>query len=444
LLVSNAYKIALTMDAVQPFHPCNGGPPRGRALGVRRPAFVLPPAADWAKIGPGRGNMYKVDLGESYFPAQTDDVVLETTVGGILRAAAVATPGAEALVEADIAGELRRRWTYAELLADAERLARALLSRYRPGERIAVWAPNIPEWVILEYAAALAGLTLVTANPAYRPRELQFVLQQSRAVGLFFVSEFRGNPMARIAAEVAAELPGLRELIDMEDAAALFAGADASSSLPDVRPGDPVQIQYTSGTTGFPKGAVLHHRGVTNNARYHFARTGARTGDTVINFMPLFHTAGCGLATLGSAQFGCRMILAKLFEPARMLAIVETERVNVLLGVPTMLGRAAGGSGRSSARPVLDPGDDVRRLHGAARVGASHALGFRRPLPDRLRPDRVVAADHPAWAGRFPRRPVRRRSARPFRRPRSRSATPTPTPSCRSARSGRFASEATA
>ena len=281
--------------------------------------------------------MYKVDLGESYFPAQTDDVVLETTVGGILREAAVATPGAEALVEADIAGELRRRWTYAELLADAERLARALLSRYRPGERIAVWAPNIPEWVILEYAAALAGLTLVTANTAYRPREMQFVLQQSRAVGLFFVSEFRGNPMARIAAEVAAELPGLHELIDMEDAAALFAGADASSSLPDVRPGDPVQIQYTSGTTGFPKGAVLHHRGVTNNARYHFARTGARTGDTVINFMPLFHTAGCGLATLGSAQFGCRMILAKLFEPARMLAIVETERVNVLLGVPTML-----------------------------------------------------------------------------------------------------------
>ena len=128
----------------------------------------------------------------------------------------------------DIAGELRRRWTYAELLADAERLARALLSRYRPGERIAVWAPNIPEWVILEYAAALAGLTLVTANPAYRPRELQFVLEQSRAVGLFFVGEHRGNPMARIAAEVAAELPGLRELVDMEDAAALFAGADAS------------------------------------------------------------------------------------------------------------------------------------------------------------------------------------------------------------------------
>jgi fatty-acyl-CoA synthase len=281
--------------------------------------------------------LYSVSLEQSYFPAQADDEILETTVGGVLRAQAEATPDAEALVEADMAGELRRRWTYGELLADAEHLARVLLSRYRPGERIAVWAPNIPEWVILEYAAGLAGLTLVTANPAYRPRELQYVLEQSRAVGLFMVREYRGNPMAQIAAEVAAEIPALREVVDMDDPPALYAGADGTSPLPEVRPGDPVQIQYTSGTTGFPKGAVLHHRGVTNNARYHFARAGARAGDTVINFMPLFHTAGCGLATLGSVQFGCRMILAKLFDPARMLAIVETERVKVLLGVPTML-----------------------------------------------------------------------------------------------------------
>jgi fatty-acyl-CoA synthase len=286
---------------------------------------------------PGGVSLYSVSLEQSYFPAQADDEVLETTVGGILRAQAQATPDAEALVEADMAGELRRRWTYRELLADAERLARALLSRYRPGERIAVWGPNIPEWVILEYAAGLAGLTLVTANPAYRPRELQYVLEQSRAVGLFMVREYRGNPMAQIAAEVAAEIPALREVVDMDDALALFAGADGTLPFPEVRPGDPVQIQYTSGTTGFPKGAVLHHRGVTNNARYHFARAGGRAGDTVINFMPLFHTAGCGLATLGSAQFGCRMILAKLFDPARMLAIVEAERVKVMLGVPTML-----------------------------------------------------------------------------------------------------------
>jgi fatty-acyl-CoA synthase len=281
--------------------------------------------------------MYRVNLVESYFPAQEDEPVLETTVGGVLRAQAALTPDAEALVEADIAGALRRRWTYAELLADSERLARALLSRYQPGERVAVWAPNIPEWVILEYAAGLAGLTLVTANPAYRPRELQYVLEQSGAVGLFIVTEHRGNPMAEIAAQVAAQAPALREVVDLEDAAALYAGEVAKTALPKVRPGDPVQIQYTSGTTGFPKGVVLHHRGITNNARLSMTRMGLREGDTVLNVMPLFHTAGCGLLTLGAVQFGARLIVARLFDPEHALDIVETERVDFVLGVPTML-----------------------------------------------------------------------------------------------------------
>ncbi|WP_293386254.1 AMP-binding protein [Phenylobacterium sp.] len=263
--------------------------------------------------------------------------MLETTVGSVLRARAKAMPDAEALVEADIAGVLRRRWTYGELAAEAERLARALLSRYRPGERIAVWAPNVPEWVLLEYAAGLAGLTLVTANPAYRPRELQHVLEQSGSVGLFIVKAHRGNPMAEIAAEVAAQIRAVREVVDLEDPSALYAGEGAAIPLPEVSPDDPVQIQYTSGTTGFPKGVVLHHRGITNNARLSMTRMGLREGDAVLNVMPLFHTAGCGLLTLGAVQFGCRLIVARLFEPARALDIIEAERVEFVLGVPTML-----------------------------------------------------------------------------------------------------------
>ena len=281
--------------------------------------------------------MYRVNLTQSYFPAQADEPVLDTTVGGVLRAQAAKTPDAEALVEANLAGEIGRRWTYADLLAKSERLARALVSRYRPGERICVWAPNIPEWVVLEYAAALAGLTLATANPAYRPRELQYVLEQSGSVGLFIVSEYRGNPMAQIAAEVAQKIPALREVVDLEDPAALNAGYDPTAPLPDVRPDDPVQVQYTSGTTGFPKGAVLHHRGLTNNARLGYSRLKVRPGETTLNFMPLFHTAGCSMCVLGSAQFGCRMVLAKLFDPAKMLKIIEAEQVNVVMGVPTML-----------------------------------------------------------------------------------------------------------
>ena len=283
------------------------------------------------------GDVYSVDLDQAHFPAQGDHPVLETTVGDVLRARADATPDAEALVEADIEGVLRRRWTYGELATEAERLARALLSRYRPGEQIAVWAPNIPEWVILEYAAGLAGLTLVTANPAYRPRELQYALEQSGSVGLFIVKAHRGNPMAEIAAQVAAQIPALREVVDLEDPAALYAREAAAPPLPEVRPGDPAQIQYTSGTTGFPKGVVLHHRGITNNARFSMTRMGLRKGDAVLNVMPLFHTAGCGLLTLGAVQFGCLLIVARLFEPARMLDIVEAERVEFVLGVPTML-----------------------------------------------------------------------------------------------------------
>ncbi len=281
--------------------------------------------------------MYAMTLQESYFPAQADDEICEATVGSVLRDAAARTPEATALQEVDAAGERGRTWTYGALLDDAERLAAALLTRYAPGERIAVWAPNIPEWVILEFAAGLAGLTLVTANPAYQARELKFVLEQSRAVGLFLVAEFRGNPMAAIADQVCAQLPAIREQVDMADADALFVRKASAGTLPAVSPDDPAQIQYTSGTTGFPKGAVLRHRGLVNNARLVFARGGLPPGHTVLNFMPMFHTAGCSIMTLGAVQFGCRHILAGLFDPARMNAVMETERVDMFLGVPTML-----------------------------------------------------------------------------------------------------------
>ena len=276
-------------------------------------------------------------LTQSYVPAPIGDPVRETTVGGVLRDRAAVSPNAVALVEADMAGDLGRQWTYGELLAESERLAHALLTRYAPGERVCVWAPNIPEWVIVEYACAFAGLTLVTANPAYKPRELKFVLEQSRAVGLFLVDEYRGNPMAEIAAGVAAEIPALREVVDMTDPAALYAKGSASHAPPDVKPGDPAQVQYTSGTTGFPKGAVLHHRGLTNNARLTFERAGAPEGETLLNFMPMFHTSGCACMTLGAAQVGGRMIIAKLFDPNAMLDIMQSERAGMLVGVPTML-----------------------------------------------------------------------------------------------------------
>ncbi|MEH6545917.1 MAG: AMP-binding protein [Sneathiella sp.] len=281
--------------------------------------------------------MYDFQLAQSYIPAQEDDVVLETTVGGVLRETVGRTPDAEALVEVNMEGRTARRWTYRELLAESERLALALASRFKPSERITVWSPNIPEWVLMEYACALAGLVLVTANPAYQPKELEYVLKQSGSVALFSVNSYRGNPMADIALEATKDLPAIREMVDMEDPAALFRMTGDAVQLPEVLPDDAAQIQYTSGTTGFPKGAVLAHRGLTNNARYFVRR--ARTGPDAswLNFMPMFHTSGCGMMTLGAVQVGCRMLIVKVFDPIAVLDLIEEEKITALLGVPTML-----------------------------------------------------------------------------------------------------------
>ena len=206
-------------------------------------------------------------LTTSYWPADTSEPVLETTVGGILQEAATASPDWIALVEGTPEPATRRHWTYAELLAEAERVARALLGRFAPGEHLAVWAPNLPEWELLEFGAALAGLVLVTVNPAYRANELAYVLRQSRAVGVFLVPEYRGQRMVTTLESARAGLPNLREALLFTGWDAFLATGSPTQALPVVTPDDVAQIQYTSGTTGFPKGAMLHHRGITNSAR---------------------------------------------------------------------------------------------------------------------------------------------------------------------------------
>ena len=260
--------------------------------------------------------------------------VFDVTIGGLLRDVAGRIPDTEALVEVLPDGTAGRRWTFAELLADAERMAGGLAARYRPGERIAVWAPNMPEWVVLEYAAALAGLTLVTVNPSYQARELDYVLRQSRAAGLFVVEEFRGNPIGAIAARVAAELPALRQVVDLQDDLALY--GDATAGLPEVDTNDPVQIQYTSGTTGFPKGVVLSHRNLANNARLFTVAAGIRPDERMLGLTPLFHTMGCSMGVLGSLQVGGAYVPLPAFDPGAALDLVEREQLAWTLCVPTM------------------------------------------------------------------------------------------------------------
>jgi fatty-acyl-CoA synthase len=281
--------------------------------------------------------MLDAPLDRALWTARDDLPIRDVSIGELLREAAARWAGSTALIEGKADGTTGRRWTHAELLADCERLASALLTRFEPGERIAIWASNTPEWVLLEYASALAGLTLVTVNPGYVARELDFVLRQSNAAGLFLVAEHRGNPMARIAAEVAVTIPGLREICDIEDEPALFRTAGDPLPLPQVRPGDPAQIQYTSGTTGFPKGVVLSHKGLANNARHYYAVVGLREGAVTLAMTPLFHTTGCSMAVLGAIQLGSPLVLVRQFDPDAALDLIEAERVEMFLGVPTML-----------------------------------------------------------------------------------------------------------
>lgn len=271
----------------------------------------------------------------SYRSADISVPVLERSIGDALRAAAACHGPRTALIEG-VEGP-RRRWSYDQLLADAEQVARALLGRFRPGEHVAVFAANCPEWVLLEMGAALAGLTLVTVNPAFLVQEVAYLLGQSRASGVVVQPQYRGRDLLAVVAQARAGLPNLREVIDLGCWSAFLASGVRDTVLPEVAPGDIAQIQYTSGTTGFPKGACLTHRGLANNGRLFARAIGAGPDDVWVNPMPMFHTAGCGLVTLGALQTGGVHVLPPAFDPALLLALFEAERGTVMLSVPTML-----------------------------------------------------------------------------------------------------------
>ncbi len=280
-------------------------------------------------------------LTSSYWPADRSEPVLDITTGDALRAAAAQAPDRTALVElvppgmASLTGAAAtdRRWTYAQLLAQAENCAHWLLESYTPGERLCLWAPNVPEWVIVQYGAAMAGLVLVTANPALRANELRYVLRQSQAAGLIHAGEFRGTDMAAIAAEVGDEV---RQRFCLADWHKVVSGQARSGALPLVHPEDDAQIQYTSGTTGEPKGALLRHRSLVTNGYYIALRAGLDQG-VFVSPMPLFHTAGSGMSVLGCVTTRSTYVLPLVFDPEMVLAAIARERGTLTLGVPTML-----------------------------------------------------------------------------------------------------------
>lgn len=281
--------------------------------------------------------MYSVQLKESYFPAQSGKLLIDSGVGEELAVAAIDSANTIALLEMLESGELGRQWTYGELYRDALYLACNLATKYKKGTRIAICANNIPEWVIMEYATALAGLVLVTVNPSFQASEVEYVIEQSKSVALYFVETVRGNPVAEIAAKVQSQVPHLKNLVNMLGPEFYGDERIEANALPAVAPLDPVQIQYTSGTTGFPKGVVLHHYGILNNAMLVSERLQLDASDTYLNMMPMFHTAGCATGTLCPLVSRGRVILAAQFDPTAINTVLEVENVTCFLAVPTML-----------------------------------------------------------------------------------------------------------
>ncbi|GAA1529828.1 AMP-binding protein [Nocardioides humi] len=272
----------------------------------------------------------------SYWPAEPGEV-RAVTVCEVLRNAAATVPDRLALVDCVPDPELRRTWSYAELVADAERAARALLQRYARGDRIAVWAPNSADWIVLQHGVAMAGMVLVALNPAYRTREMAFVLQQSGAVAVFCVDDHRGFDMRTMVEGIRDELPEVRDVHSFGDWSAFLASADPATALPEIDPRDMIQVQYTSGTTGFPKGAMLHHMGLVNEATFVAERAGFDDGDVYVNAMPMYHIGGGAVTSFGAWARRGTFVLLPGFDPAQLLEAVETYGGTHSLVVPTML-----------------------------------------------------------------------------------------------------------
>lgn len=279
---------------------------------------------------------------DSYTAGPTDAPLIEETIDANFRATVTAHPDREALV----VRHQGVRWSYTELDAEIDRLARALLaSGLAVGDRVALWAPNRYEWVLAQYATARIGAIMVCINPAYRTHELEFALNQSGSVMLLAAPEFKTSNYRQMWADVAEQCPEIREAIFFDDPTwdALLERAEKvtsdevkerSESLVNT---DPINIQYTSGTTGLPKGATLTHRNILNNGYFVGEGCGYTEHDRVCIPVPFYHCFGMVMGNLGCTSHGSTMVIPNdAFEPVSVLEAVQDEKCTSLYGVPTM------------------------------------------------------------------------------------------------------------
>jgi fatty-acyl-CoA synthase len=278
----------------------------------------------------------------SYRSGTSELPLLGETIGATLARTARAHPDRDALVDVPSG----RRWTYAQLDADVDRVARGLIATgLVKGDRVAVWAPNYPEWVLVQYATARVGVILVNVNPAYRSHELAYVLQQSGTRLLVSAVAHKTSDYRSMVEQVRGECAALERVVYIGDDSwdQLVAGADSvpeqalAERAAELSFDDPINIQYTSGTTGFPKGATLSHHNILNNGLFVGELCGYTEADRVCVPVPFYHCFGMVMGNLGAlTHAACVVIPAPSFEPVATLTAVAQERCTSLYGVPTM------------------------------------------------------------------------------------------------------------
>jgi fatty-acyl-CoA synthase len=299
----------------------------------------------------------------AYTAGDTDVPLLDETVGENFERLVARFPLHDALIEAAaVPGDEARRWSYTKLNDDVDRLARALLALgVAQGERIGIWSPNCAEWTILQYATAKIGAVLVNVNPAYRSHELEFVVRQNGMRMLVAAPSDKTSDYTAMARQALAGCPELRELVFLPDAglAGLTAGEpqagaertfaellrraddvghpELKARMAELDPHDAINLQYTSGTTGFPKGATLTHRNILNNGYSIGELLGYTEDDRVVIPVPFYHCFGMVIGNLAALSHGAATIIpGRGFTPAAALEAVQDFGGTSLYGVPTM------------------------------------------------------------------------------------------------------------
>ncbi|MDT5125697.1 MAG: fatty-acyl-CoA synthase, partial [Mycobacterium sp.] len=275
----------------------------------------------------------------AHWPADQSADLVDFTVGELLSQRADGQADRLALVGIRHDDGAEVRLSYAELYDEAGRVATALCELAERGSYVAIWAPNVVEWPIIQYGAALAGMVLIALNPALRQEELEYALTHSGAAVLLYADTNRDYDLADVVGAVGPRFPHLR-CVSLSERAQWQASEVSPTVLRDA-PTDAdeaVMLQYTSGTTGSPKGVLLKHRSLVNVAKLTLEAVEVQAGSVCLNPLPMFHTAGCVIATLGPLWIGGTVVLVERFRPTPVLEALRREDVGVLFYVPAILG----------------------------------------------------------------------------------------------------------